>query len=202
MTVGPLEAEKAPELSPVADINAVKQLGFTEAIGSLGYVFWVVGAMEMVERLAYYGVKAVATLYAKDPASSGGLVITMTRFGTVLMVWALIQSFVPAVTGGLSDRYGYKETIFASTIVKISGYLTMATWPTFGGFLAGAVLLATGTGIFKPGISATLVKATGPNNSSMAWGIFYQTVNIGGDNGPPLPGLLGKKGGGCVFYPN
>src|SRR5580700_6871646 len=120
MTVRPLEAETPREVSPVADVNAVRQLGFAAAIASLGYVFWVVGAMEMVERLAYYGVKAVATLYAKDPVSNGGLGITMSRFGTILMVWASIQTFVPALTGGLSDRYGYKETIFASTIVKIS----------------------------------------------------------------------------------
>jgi|HubBroStandDraft_1064217.scaffolds.fasta_scaffold02525_8 proton-dependent oligopeptide transporter, POT family len=202
MTVGPLGAEKAAEPSPIADVNAVRQLGFAAAIGTLGYVFWIVGAMEMVERLAYYGVKAVATLYAKAPASSGGLGITMTRFGTVLMVWALVQTFVPALTGGLSDRYGYKETIFASTLVKISGYLTMATWPTFGGFLAGAVLLATGTGIFKPGIQATLVKATGPNNSSMAWGIFYQTVNIGGYIGPLVAGLMRKMAWRYVFLAN
>ncbi len=202
MTARPPAAENPAEISPVADVNAVRQLGFVAAIGSLGYVFWIVGAMEMVERLAYYGVKAVATLYAKAPASSGGLGITMTRFGTVLMVWALIQSFVPALTGGLSDRYGYKETIFASTVVKISGYLTMANWPTFWGFLAGAVLLATGTAIFKPGIQATLVKATGPNNSSMAWGVFYQTVNIGGYIGPLVAGLMRKMAWRYVFYAN
>ena len=50
-------------------LDDVKQLGLFAAIASLSYVFWVVGAMEMVERLAYYGVKAVATLYAKDPVS-------------------------------------------------------------------------------------------------------------------------------------
>ena len=50
----------------------VKQLGLFAAIGSLGYVFWIVGGMEMIERLAFYGVKAVATLYAKDPVSAGG----------------------------------------------------------------------------------------------------------------------------------
>jgi len=202
MTARPVDGEKTPGPSPTWDVNAIRQLGFASAIRSLGYVFWIVGAMEMVERLAFYGVKAVATLYAKDPESNGGLGITMTRFGTILMIWALIQSFVPALTGGLSDRYGYKETIFSSTVVKISGYLTMATWPTFGGFLAGAVLLATGTAIFKPGIQATLVKATGPNNSSMAWGIFYQTVNIGGYIGPLLAGLMRKMAWRYVFYAN
>ncbi len=61
----------------------------------------------MIERLAYYGVKAVAALYAVDPVSAGGLGVTMSEFGTILMVWALIQSILPVFTGGLSDRYGY-----------------------------------------------------------------------------------------------
>jgi POT family proton-dependent oligopeptide transporter len=202
MTARPVDAEHSDESPVVADANTVQQLGFVPALRSLGYVFWIVGAMEMIERLAYYGVKAVATLYAKDPVSHGGLGITMTRFGTILMAWALIQSFVPALTGGLSDRYGYKETIFASTVVKISGYLTMATWPTFAGFFAGAMLLATGTAIFKPGIQATLVKTTGPNNSSMAWGVFYQTVNVGGYIGPLLAGMMRKLAWHNVFYAN
>jgi len=178
----------------------VKQLGLGAAIVSLGYVFWIVGGMEMVERLAYYGVKAVATLYAKDPVSKGGLGITLDKFGTILAVWALLQSWVPVFTGGLSDRYGYKETIFASTIVKISGYVVMGLFPSFGGFFAGAMLLATGTAIFKPGIQGTLVKATKRENSSVAWAIFYQTVNIGGFIGPLLAGLLRKMAWKYVFF--
>lgn len=178
----------------------VPQLGLFAAISSLSYVFWVVGGMEMVERLAYYGVKAVATLYAKDPISAGGLGVTLTEFGTILTVWALIQSIVPAFTGGLSDRYGYKETIFLSTVVKIAGYLVMAFFHSFGGFFAGAVLLATGTAIFKPGIQGTLVNSTTRENSSMAWGIFYQTVNIGGFIGPLLAGALRKLAWQHVFF--
>ncbi len=178
----------------------VEQLGLFASIASLGYVFWVVGGMEMVERLAYYGVKAVAALYAKDPVSAGGLGITMSDFGTILMVWALLQSIVPALTGGVADRYGYKETIFTSTVIKIFGYLTMAWFPTYGGFFVGAILLAIGTAIFKPGIQGTMVKATDRRNSSMAWGIFYQTVNIGGFLGPLLAGLMRKMAWSNVFY--
>jgi MFS family permease len=185
-----------------AEVDAQPQLGFVAAIRSLGYVFWVLGAMEMVERLAYYGVKAVATLYAKDPVSAGGLGITMSDFGTILMVWALIQSLVPVLTGGLADRYGYKETIFASTVVKISGYLTMGIWTSYGGFFVGSILLALGTAIFKPGIQGTLVKSTRPDNSSMAWGLFYQTVNIGGFIGPLLAGLMRKMAWREVFFAN
>jgi POT family proton-dependent oligopeptide transporter len=187
------EEEDARGLADVA------QLGLIPGLIALSYVFWICGGMEMIERLAFYGVKAVATLYAKDPVSKGGLGITLTAFGVILSVWALVQTIVPVFTGGLSDRYGYKQTIFLSTIVKISGYLTMAAFPTFTGFFAGAVLLATGTAIFKPGIQGTLVKATGRNNSSLAWGVFYQTVNIGGYLGPLVAGFMRKMRWRYVF---
>ncbi len=186
--------------SVTSSLADVEQLGLFAAIASLSYVFWIVGGMEMVERLAYYGVKAVATLYAKDPVSKGGLGITMSAFGTILMTWALVQSILPVFTGGLSDRYGYKETIFVSTVVKIMGYLTMAFFPTYWGFFGGAILLATGTAIFKPGIQGTLVKCTNRENSSMAWGIFYQTVNIGGFMGPLVAGLMRKMAWQNVFF--
>ncbi|MCA9667816.1 MAG: hypothetical protein KC503_19585, partial [Myxococcales bacterium] len=164
----------------VGALADVEQYTMWKGIKSLGYVFWILGGMEMVERLAFYGVKAVAPDYADDPVSAGGLGVGAAAIGNVMFVWALVQSIVPALTGGLSDRYGYKETIFASTITKIAGYLTMAFFPTYAGFMAGAIILATGTAIFKPGIQGTLVLATNRKNSSLAWGIFYQTVNIGG----------------------
>ncbi len=187
--------------SPANDevIQDVKQLGLVAAIISLGYVFWIVGAMEMVERLAFYGVRSVAGLYAKDPVSAGGLGLKPAQYGTILMWWALFQSVIPIFVGGLADRYGYKRIIALSTAVKISGYLCMAASPTYGGFLLGAILLATGTAIFKPGIQGTLVKSTNRQNSSMAWGIFYQTVNIGGFLGPVMAGALRQLAWQHVF---
>ena len=180
----------------------VKQLGIWAAICSLGYVFWICGAMEMVERLAYYGVRSVASLYATDAESNGGLGLTGTDIGIIFTVWAFVQSFVPVVTGGISDRVGYKETIFASTVFKILGYLIMAWFSHFWGFLMGAVVLAFGTGIFKPGIQATIVKSTNRQNSSMAWGVFYQTVNIGGFLGPLVAAQLRQLDWEYVFYAN
>ena len=181
----------------------VKQFGLWAAIASLSYVFWVVGGMEMIERLAYYGVRAVATLSASRPVTQGGLGVTMTTFGTLLLCWNLVQSLVPIFTGGLSDRYGYKQTIFASTILKALGYLVMAWFHSFGGFFAGAMLLAFGTAIFKPGIQGTLIRASTRRNSSMAWGIFYQTVNIGGWIGPLIAlHMRSTIGWKYVFYTN
>lgn len=181
-------------------VRDVRQLGVWAAIGSLSYVFWICGGMEMVERLAFYGVRQVSSLYATDAVSKGGLGLTGASIGIIFTVWAFVQSFVPVFTGGISDRAGYKETIFASTILKILGYLIMAWFASFWGFLAGAVVLAFGTGIFKPGIQATIVKATSRRNSSMAWGVFYQTVNIGGFIGPLVAAQLRQLEWAYVFY--
>lgn len=182
------------------DLKEVKQMGMWASIVSLGYIFWLVGGMELIERLSYYGVKSSATLYATSPASDGGLGITPTEFGTILMVFALVQTFIPVFSGGLSDRIGYKETIALSTIIKIAGYLFMAWFPTYWGYMAGCVLLAAGTGIFKPGIQGTLVKATKKENGSMAWGIFYQVVNIGGFLGPLVSAHMRQLSWDNLFY--
>src|SRR2546427_13173748 len=184
-------------------LSDVKQLGLWAAIASLSYVFWVVGGMEMVERLAYYGVRAVATLYVTRAESTGGLGQTMTTYGTLFLFWNLVQSLIPVFTGGLSDRYGYKQTIFASTVLKALGYLVMAWFHSYAGFFAGAMLLATGTAVFKPGVQGTLIKASTRRNSSMAWGIFYQTVNIGGWIGPLIAlHMRTRLGWKYVFYTN
>ena len=190
-----------PDDKNTTSLKDVKQLGLFAAIASLGYVFWVVGAMEMVERLAYYGVKAVAALYATQAEADGGLGVSAARFGVLLSIWALVQSILPVFTGGLSDRFGYKLTIFISTVVKILGYLTMALFRSYEGFFLGAIVLAAGTAIFKPGIQGTLVKTTNRQNSSMAWGLFYQTVNIGGFLGPIVASFI-RESNERVFADN
>ena len=45
----------ASSSSNAASVTAkdVKQLGTWAALGSLSYVFWICGGMEMIERLAY-----------------------------------------------------------------------------------------------------------------------------------------------------
>ncbi|MBE8167262.1 MAG: peptide MFS transporter [Shewanella sp.] len=182
------------------DLRDVKQLGMWASIASLSYVFWLVGGMELIERVAYYGVKSSAGLYAKAPVSQGGLGISLSDYGVIISLWALMQTFVPVFTGGISDRVGYKETIFASTFIKIFGYLVMAFFPSFWGFLIGAMLLAGGTGIFKPGIQGTMVLSTNRNNTSMAWGIFYQVVNIGGFVGPLVSAHMRQLAWENVFF--
>src|SRR5712671_2160440 len=69
-------------------------------------------------------------------------------------------------------------------------------------FFAGAICLAVGTAVFKPALQATLVRSTNRRNSSMAWGIFYQTVNIGGWIGPLIALQMRLMNWKYVFYTN
>lgn len=183
-------------------LDDVKQLGLWAALGSLGYVFWVVGGMELIERLAYYGVRTVSTIYVTRAKSDGGLGETMATFGWLSFTWYLVQMGGAIFTGGISDRYGYKQTIFVSTVLKCFGYLLMAWFPSYWGFFSGAMFLALGTAVFKPGIQGTLILATNRRNSSVAWGVFYQTVNIGGWLGPLIALHMRQSSWSLVFYTN
>jgi len=181
-------------------VKDVEQLGTFAAVASLSYVFWICGGMEMVERLAYYGVRQSSGIYVTASTASGGLGMLESDLGIVFLIWALVQTFVPVLTGGISDRVGYKETIFASTVFKILGYLIMGFFPSFWGFTVGAIVLAFGTGIFKPGIQATISNSTNRKNSSVAWGVFYQTVNIGGALGPMVAVSLRQLSWDLLFF--
>ncbi len=167
--------------------------------------------MELIERFAYYGVRVVLPVFMVEAVSNGGPEFTHVQKGTIYAIWALVQSFVPIFTGGFADRYGFKLNIAISTVLKIMGYLVMGYAITIGEmfsgmslaearpleadrtyeiFFAGAMLLALGTAIFKPGLQGLIAHQMPAGKESFGWGMFYQAVNIGGFIGPLLAGYL------------
>jgi MFS family permease len=161
--------------------------------------FWCANIMELIERLAYYGVRVVIPIYIASSEDPNGLHFTNSQKGTILTVWALVQCLLPMFTGGFADRYGRKPTIAISIGIKMAGYLLMASQRSFWGFFIACQVLAAGTAIFKPGVQGTLVRGTTKENSSVGWGFFYQVVNIGGWLGPPLAGYLHRLAWKWVF---
>lgn len=162
--------------------------------------FWMVNIMEMLERLAYYGVRVVVPIYIAQADEIGGLHFTQSEKGWIFFWWAIFQSITPMVSGGFADRYGYKKTIAASVFIKMAGYILMATQREFYPFLFGACTLALGTAIFKPGVQGTMVQVLTKKNSSVGWGTFYMLVNIGGFLGPPLAHYLYGISWPAVFF--
>lgn len=202
-----MAAEKTDEPSTVGitlsvdpAAEAERKLGFVETIKTFPKSFFMCCTMEMFERFAYYGTRQVVGLYIAQADDPGGLHFTQAQKGTIFAWWAIMQSLIPMMSGGFSDRYGYKKTIAVSTITTIIGYSLMGTQRTFGGFMAGCLVLAFGTAIFKPGIQGTLAQSTSKRNSSVGWGLFYWLVNVGSFCGPMYAAFMRGRGWNWVFF--
>lgn len=165
--------------------------------------------MEILERLAYYGLRTVLPVYMVLAVELGGPQFDHVQKGLVYGWWALVQSLVPTVCGGLADRYGYKRTVAVAIFIKAVGYLVMAYCVELGAFLTGgqsvgvagdpvvlgvfmtgALSLAFGTGLFKPGLQGMIALSMPPGTTSLGWAVFYQLVNVGGFLGPILAGFM------------
>ena len=187
---------------------------------SLNPVFWLAGWMELVERFSYYGVRVVLPVFMVAAIGNGGPELTQIQKGSLYAVWAIVQSFVPILSGGFADRYGYKVNIAIATLAKIIGYIIMACCiplaeilagmplaaaraqgidQTYGILFFGAMFVAFGTAIFKPGIGGLIANQLNEKNSALGWSIFYQLVNVGGFFGPLAAGYLRVIGWNWVF---
>ncbi|MEM9695641.1 MAG: hypothetical protein AAGA56_24065, partial [Myxococcota bacterium] len=98
---------------------------FAAQLRSFTSVYWIANWMELVERFAYYGVRVVLPVFMVATFAEGGPQLDHVQKGTIYAVWAIVQSFVPILSGGFADRYGYKLNIALSTVLKIVGYLIM-----------------------------------------------------------------------------
>ncbi|MDD2901596.1 MAG: MFS transporter, partial [Syntrophales bacterium] len=123
----------------------------------LAWPFWAANIMEMIERLAYYGVRVVIPIYIAQADEIGGLHFTQGDKGLIFMWWALVQSALPVFTGGSADRYGYKRQIVLAIFLKVLGFAIMASQRQFWPFFAGCLFLAAGTAIFQPPVQGTFV---------------------------------------------
>ncbi len=187
----------------------VSDASFGEQFRSLPAAYWLANAMEMLERFGYYGLRTVLPIYMVLAVEQDGPQFDHVQKGTILAWWAIVQSFVPILSGGYADRYGYRLTVGVSIAIKVAGYLVMgwatdiaffvtagvsATVPghpaTYAAFLTGALLLALGTAVFKPGIQGLVAQHVTDRNASVAWSFFYQVVNVGGFLGPFLAGVM------------
>ncbi len=187
-------------MSSTAETVTGERQGLFAQLAQLQRAFWMLNLMEMLERLAYYGVRVVIPIYIAQADEIHGLHFTQIQKGHIFFMWALVQTGVPILSGGFADRYGYKKTIAVSIVIKMIGYLLMATQRGFWPFTFGCLVLAFGTAIFKPGIQGSLLRTLKKENSSIGWGAFYMLVNVGGFLGPPLAHYLYGFSWPTVFY--
>ncbi|MFH1726937.1 MAG: MFS transporter [Pseudomonadota bacterium] len=163
---------------------------FLQQVKAFPKNFWIANIMEMFERLAFFGVRAVLPLYLVASSDQLGIGLTYTEKGMIYMIWALIQCLLPMISGGYTDNYGYKKSLYVAFAINIAGYIVMAKAIGFWSMLFAAILIGTGTAIFKPSAHGTIAKTVTEDNSSVGFGLFYWVVNIGGALAPFLAANL------------
>jgi MFS family permease len=156
-----------------------KQLGIGAQLRTMGWNFWICNIIEAFERLAFFGVSSIRSLYIKK-----ALQLSDSARGGILGTWALIQCLVPMVSGGYTDAYGYRLSMMIAFAINIGGYSLMANASSFGTMFAAACLVGLGTAIFKPPVQGSMAKSLNEDNSGLGFGIFYWVVNIGGALAP------------------
>lgn len=166
--------------------------------------FWLANVLEAGERMAYFGVRTVLPLMMVA-TSAGGLHLSYTQLGIIYGIWALLQCLIPMVSGGFSESFGYKKSLFVAFLINFCGYILMANllplavllsgsdsnvWMNFTLMLISACFIGTGTAIFKPPVQGVVAKSLNEKNSGIGFGIFYWVVNIGGFLAPMCASAL------------
>jgi dipeptide/tripeptide permease len=207
----PTSAPDEPSGAPAADAGAIPKYDLRQQLRMLfgSRVFNLANFMEVLERLAYYGLRTVVPVYMVLAVEHGGPQFDHKQKGLIFAYWALVQSLIPVFSGGFADRHGYKLTVGVAIAFKAVGYLVMA-WCVEGGamlsggasvgvpghwavltvFMAGALLLAFGTAVFKPGLQGMIAVSMPPGTKVTGWAVFYQLVNVGGFFGPYLASAM------------
>lgn len=166
--------------------------------------FWLANALEAFERLAYFGIRAVLPLMMVS-TTSGGLHLSYTQLGIIYGVWALLQCLIPMVSGGFSESFGYKKSLFVAYLINIGGYVLMANILPLASLFAGTTesssvnfalmmfsgcMIGVGTAIFKPPVQGVVAKSLNEKNSGFGFGLFYWVVNVGGFLAPMCASAL------------
>ncbi len=141
--------------------------------------FWTAIAMEFFERGSYYGVMSVLSVYLVLSKPEGGLAFTKESVGVIKSVITPLLYFLPIFAGALGDRFGYRRILFFAFILMSLGYFFAGLSSTYATVFSSLVLMAVGAGFFKPMISGTIARVTHSSNSSLGFGIYYWSINLG-----------------------
>ena len=150
-----------------------------KGISSFPRNFWTVIVMEFFERGSYYGVMSILSVYLVLDISQGGLGFSKESVGVIKSVITPLLYLLPILSGALADQFGYKKTLIFSFIVMSLGYLFTSFSTSYYVVFASLLLMVTGAGFFKPIISGTIARCTDESNSTLGFGIFYWTINLG-----------------------
>ncbi len=163
--------------------------------------FWIANTLELFERLAFYGSKAVLAYFLATKVGLKDEAATLTGwFSTVIYS-------LPIVAGVFVDRYGFRKTLMTCFAIFTIGYFCIGlAGMEYGASLTLTIgirnyviivlmLTAVGGSLIKPCIVGTVAKTSKPDTKALGFSIYYTLVNFGGAIGPMLALTLRKDWG-------
>jgi POT family proton-dependent oligopeptide transporter len=162
---------------------------------------------EALERFSFYGTRCILTVFMTKyllDKSGQSAVMTPEETKTYFHFFVAAVYFMPFVGSLLSDIWlGKYKTILIFSILYCFGFFTLAFDNTRTGLMLGLGLIAIGSGVIKPCISANVGDQFGQSNKNLierAYSWFYFAINFGAFFSSILcPILLNKFGPKIAF---
>jgi POT family proton-dependent oligopeptide transporter len=142
---------------------------------------------EMWERFSYYGMRAMLVLYLVQALSW-----PQARASVVYGIYTSTVWLTPILGGLIADRFwGAQKSLIVGGLIIAAGHFVLAI-QSMPAFYTGLALVALGTGLFKPNVSACVGELYQPNDPRRDSGftIFYMGINLGAFIGPLVTGWL------------
>ena len=152
--------------------------------------FWVANVMEMFERAAYYGMNSVLAVYLTRAIADGGLGFSEQSVGFLQSIVYAATYVLPILGGALADRYGYRRVLLVAFSLLATGYFVAGYMSSYALVFLALLVMATGSGLFKPIISGTIARTTDESNSALGFGIYYWMINLGAFLAPLVVSVL------------
>ena len=149
---------------------------------------------EMWERFSYYGMRAILMLYMTKSFAEGGLGFDEKYAGIIYGTYVASVWYLSLPGGWLADRvFGARRAVLIGAIVIACGHYSMVI-NTHITFFLGLVLIACGTGLLKPNISAMVGQLYFEDDQrrDAGFSIFYMGINLGAFLSPIVVGFLAQ----------
>ena len=142
---------------------------------------WQLSNIEMWERFAYYGMRAllavyVATTFFSNYGDQANAEASLVYGGYTALVYA-----TGIIGGYIADHVlGYQRSILLGAIIMAAGLFVLLI-EDLHWFLVGLALIVAGNGLFKPNISTMIGKlySAGDIRRDSGFTIFYMGINLG-----------------------
>ena len=141
--------------------------------------FWTANVMELFERAAYYGMNSILAGYLTLSVVEGGLGFSTQSVGFLQGIVYACTYVIPILGGALAERYGYRRMLLVAFSLLATGYFAAGQMSAYALVFLALLVMATGSGLFKPIISGTIARTTDERTSAFGFGIYYWMINLG-----------------------